>query len=71
MVWGAVSYNPRSHLVFLQDKINSACYIAQVVNPVLLLFLRQEGDVLFHQDNVRPQMATVTQRAIRGVQQLP
>ena len=42
----AISYNSRSHLVFLQGKVNSARYIAQV-NPVLLSFLRQEGDVLF------------------------
>ena len=46
MVWGAISYNSRSHLVFLQGKVNSACYIAQVVNPMLLPLLRQEGDVL-------------------------
>ena len=60
-----------SHLVFLQGKVNSTCYIAKVVNPVLLSFLWHEGDVLFHQDNVRPHMAAVTQRAIRGVLQLP
>ena len=47
MVWGAISYDSRSYLVFLQGKVNSARYIAQVVNPVLLSFLRQEGDVLF------------------------
>ena len=28
-------------------KVNSACYIPQVVNPMLLVFLRQEGGVLF------------------------
>ena len=43
----AISYNSQSHLVFLQGKVNCACYIAQVVNPVLLPFLRQEDDVLF------------------------
>ena len=45
MMWGGrgISYNLRSHLVFLQGKVKSAHYIAQVVNPVLLLFLRQEG----------------------------
>ena len=39
MVWGVISYNSWSHLVFLQGKVNSACYIALVVNPVLLPFL--------------------------------
>ena len=50
----AISYNSRSYLVFLQGKINSALYIAQVVNAVLLPFLWQEGDVLFQQDNTHP-----------------
>ena len=45
------------HLVFLQSKVNSAHYTAQVVNQVLLPFLRQEGDVLLQQDNTRPHMA--------------
>ena len=43
----AISYNSRSHSVFLLGKVNSARYIAQIVNPVLLPFLRQEGDVFF------------------------
>ena len=39
--------------MILQDKINSVRYVAQVVNPVLLSFLWQEGHVLFQQDNAR------------------
>ena len=52
MVRRAISYNSRSHLVFLQGKVNRARYIAQVVNPVLLPFLRQEGNVLFQQETL-------------------
>ena len=63
MMWGAISCNSRSYLVFLQGKSK------QVVNPVLLPFLRQE-DVLFLQDNARPHTTAPTQRALRGVQQL-
>ena len=33
------------YLVFLQDKVNSARYIALVVNSVLLLFHGQEDDI--------------------------
>ena len=65
------SWCERSHLVFLQGKVNSASYFSQVVNPVLLTFLRQEGDVLFQQDNARPHTAAATQRVLRVVQQLP
>ena len=65
---GSISYNSWSDLVFLQGKVNSALYIAQVVNPVLLSFLRHQGDVLLQQDNARPHTAAATQRAFRGVQ---
>ena len=64
MVWGGISYTSRSHLMFLQGKVNNTRYIAQVVNPVLLPFIRHEGDVLFQQDNARPHTAAMTQRAL-------
>ena len=38
MVRGAIKYNSLSHLVFVQGKENRVRYIAQVINPVLLLF---------------------------------
>ena len=38
------------------------------VNPVLLTFLQEEGDVLFQQDNACPHIAAVTQCALRDVQ---
>ena len=40
MVWG-LQLHSRSHFVFLQGKVNSAHYIIQVVNAVLLPFLRR------------------------------
>ena len=55
------------YLVLLQGKVNSARYIAQVVNPVLLTFLRQAGDVLFQQDNARLHTVAATQHALHGV----
>ena len=60
MVWGP-SVNSRSYLVFLQGKVISVCYIAEVVNPLLLPLLRQEGDVLFQQDNAQPHTSSATQ----------
>ena len=50
--------------MYIQDKVNSARYVAQVVNPVLLPFLRREDDVLFQQDNARPHTDAETQRAL-------
>ena len=68
---GSISYNSQSHLVFLQGKVNSADYIAQIANPVLLPFTWQAGDVLFQHDNAHPHMAAKTQHAPHGIQQLP
>ena len=67
MLGGGISYNSRSHLVFLQGKVNSARYITHV-NPVLLPFIRQECDVLFQQDNGHPHTVASTQRILPGVQ---
>ena len=50
--------------MFLQGKVKSARYIAQVLNHVLLPFLRQEIGVLFQQDIARPRMASATQRVL-------
>ena len=52
----AIGYNSRSHLVFLQDKINSAHYIAQVVNPRLLPFLRRECGVFSRTTHIHMQL---------------
>ena len=38
---------------------------------MLLLFLRQEGDVLFQQGNTCTHTAAAMQHVLRGVQQLP
>ena len=53
--------------MFLQGKVNSARYISQVVNLVLLPFLRQKNYVLFQQYNTRPHTYVATQHALRGI----
>ena len=68
---GDISYISRSHLVFLQGKVNGALYIAGVVKLMILPFLRQKCDVCLHQDNVHPHTAAAMQRDLHGVQQLP
>ena len=50
--------------------LNSVFYIIQVVNSVLLIFLRQRGGLLFQQDNAHPHTAATTQRTFRSEQQL-
>lgn len=48
----------------------SARYIQNIIQPVLP-YLQQEGDVLFQQDNVHPQVAHGTQDALQDVQEHP
>ena len=67
----AISYNSRSHLVFMQSKVNSARYNAQVVNSVLLPFIRQEGGVLSARQRTSTYSCCNVQRALHGGQQLP
>ena len=57
--------------MLLQREVNSARYSAQIVNPVLLPFLRQEGDDPFQKGNARPHTAAARQHALRDAQQLP
>ena len=57
--------------MLLQGKVNSAHYIAQVINPALLAFLRQEGEVPFQQENPHSHTAAATQLVLCDVQQLP
>ena len=71
MAWGTISYNSWSHLVFLRGKVNSARYIAQIVNPELLPFIPLDGDVIFQQDNARLHTVAVTQRTLRNVKEMP
>ena len=66
MVWG--EGHQLQLAVFVKRKVNSASYIAEVVNPVLLPFLQKEGDVLFQQDITHPHTAAAIRCALHGLQ---
>lgn len=71
MVWGAISYTGRTHLVIIEGTLNSARYIQTVIEPIVLPFLDRQGNMLFQQDNARPHVSRATQRALERVSQLP
>lgn len=50
--------------------LNSAMYIQNMIQPILLLFMQQEGEVQFHQNNACLYDTYVTQQALQDVQQL-
>lgn len=44
-------------------------YAQNIVQPILLPFLQQERDMLFHQDKARPRVVRATQHALQDVRQ--
>ena len=67
---GAISYNSQSQLVFLQGKVNSARYIAHIVNPELLPFFYRNVICFFSRITHVDIRLLRHKRALCGVQQL-
>ena len=59
MVWGAISYNQKSHLVIIQGNLTAQRYIDHVLRPHLLPIIDQQRQ-MFQQDNARPHTARAT-----------
>ena len=60
MIWGAICHGSRSPLVFIDGNLNAAGYIANVLEPVALPYLRGMENSIYQQDNARPHTARVT-----------
>lgn len=59
IVWGAIAYGSRSHLVLVRGNMAAQRYIREVVETHTLPYLRTLRNPLFQQDNVRPHVARV------------
>ncbi|KAJ8887412.1 hypothetical protein PR048_013627 [Dryococelus australis] len=70
MVWEAIDYNDSNPVVFVEGTLNSEHYIPSIIQPILLPFLKCQGDVIFQKDNVRAHKFRVTQRALDEHRQL-
>lgn len=61
MVWGGIMGNRKTELVAIQGNLNAQRYIAEVLTPHALPFIRRHGPgVTFQQDNARPHTARIT-----------
>ena len=69
-MWGAISYNFRSHLVFLQGKVSSARYIAHLLTLCHCHFFDRKVMCFFSRtSHIHYGCSDAT--CFRGVQQLP
>ena len=63
MVWGGISRNYRTSLVFFGENVTSETYINRVLEPEVIPFMQTYPEMwIFQQDNAPPHKATVTQR---------
>jgi len=61
MVWGGISEDHRTQLVCIDGNLTAQRYIDHILEPVVIPFLQQHGDVTtFQQDNARPHSARIT-----------
>ena len=61
MVWGGISEDHRTPLVCIDGNLTAQRYIDHILEPVLIPFLQQHGDVTtFQQDNARPHSARIS-----------
>lgn len=54
----------------MEGMLNSAMYNLNTFQPVLLVFLQQEGNMLFQKDNTHPHKAHATQHVLQNAQDL-
>ena len=61
MVSGAIGYNMRSHLLYIEGNLNSNRYIREVSQPEVLPLLQATPHAILQQDNARPHVARIVQ----------
>ena len=58
MVWGGISYNFKTDLVFVDGSLSSNSYIEQIIRPHIIPFMNTYPEVtVLQQDNARPHAA--------------
>ncbi|UYV65644.1 hypothetical protein LAZ67_3004944 [Cordylochernes scorpioides] len=70
MVWGAIAYDSRSHLLCIQGTMTAQRYIDDVLRRVTLPYLHGLPNALYQQDNARQHTARISQQALQDVQML-
>ncbi|PRD30891.1 UNVERIFIED_CONTAM: Transposable element Tcb1 transposase [Trichonephila clavipes] len=62
MVWDGIGYHSRTPLEHIAGILNSQRYIYELLETVVLPYLKGLSTNIFQQDNVRPYVACIVQR---------
>ncbi|GFT21416.1 transposable element Tcb2 transposase [Trichonephila clavipes] len=71
MVWSAIAYNTRSHLVLIRGNMTAQQYVHDIMLPHMFPFLQWLPGAIFHEDNARLHTARVSQDCLPTVTVLP
>ena len=71
MVWGAIAYDAKSPLVFVERSLTAQHYVQEILQPVAVPFLNSQVQPLFQQDNARPHTAAISRACLQGVDTIP
>ncbi|KFM60306.1 Transposable element Tc1 transposase, partial [Stegodyphus mimosarum] len=71
MVWGAISFHSRTHLVVIRCNLTAQRYVDDVLRPAVLPFMSRYHGLTFQRDNVRPHTAHVSTACLSACQTLP
>lgn len=62
MVWGAIAFGSRSRLLFIRGNMTAERYVNDVLQPIVVPYVRSIEDGIFQQDNARPHIARVSRQ---------
>ena len=67
MVLAGIYHNGKTELITVAGNLTSQKYCDEIIEPVVVLFMKQHDVTLFRQDNACPRTARYTQDAIRRI----
>lgn len=65
MVWGGIGRNSKTDLVTVHGTLRAVRYCAQIVQPVIVPYVRQRLGIIVQQDNARPHTSRFTMNVLK------
>ena len=64
MIWGGNSYQGKTELVTLQNRLNAARYFDEIILPIVVPYKQNSNAVVFQQDDKQCHIARHTQHVL-------